>query len=843
MKYRPKQVILNLALAVPVVLPIAIVSSCAANQANANVDLQSVFDQASFSVSAQLQQKLASEISANDLVWDQAQAHPNIKVTFSDLKANDQIGQLSFNVELSTGAETFTAPAQPIIGFKIPDNSNVDANAVASEELNRLITLNNNGQLVKAGFVNQSQIAQWLQTPNSFVTQLNGLSVDLFNYNVNQFNTSPSGTKAEQLKVDFDLVVSFKTGSASATLSTKLTVAPQGETPKPPTTNAGAAQQRELTRINHNWSLKKTNFSDKEILAIKENPNLILRQLDQFVYQQYFQYQISDLKISGVSPGADRDLSFKIKARLWKDSVQPLTELVSKEHKFKINIFESGVDKNPAPLNPDHKQWSITPIQDEVTIDFSKGSFDFSHILIKKDGQIQFDDFSTKQFLIKLIEAKKLFNIQGDLPTDWSWDSYLEFIDMSEITSGQSKNFTLVVIVDYANSQDLSESIQVSLNLNNVVYDENKVKEFNYEHAFQQFKEHFIQNIKPNVQLEPKAIKSGRDNVYQFANLDEKNFLNFTNQNWPALVKQVNNLVRIEATSVRINYLTNEITFKWQLVGLGAMSAHTWSDSQETTLKLSTPSRPKSRLNFNEYSNVWSFDLANLSKFNINPVMIDRDFLRERMFKLNQNWTWMAREFVTFVRFTFYQAFGDQANDIAMAIVPKNGATKLPFDNLKQNFSDYKVVLKAKLDLGNKAKATFIPFIQIFGVGFNLQEREYQSGDEIKIEIDLESIMTNPDPVQDASEIFPGVGQGVTLGAGLGYYDAIAKWPPRFDIWNAQLGIYQFSLWHNNQQLGSQRNIHRFVSFNTMGLYNFQDLIWPEPNTPNWVSGSFWSGN
>lgn len=68
MKYRPKQVILNLALAVPVVLPIAIVSSCAANQANANVDLQSIFDQASFSVSAQLQQKLASEISANDLV-------------------------------------------------------------------------------------------------------------------------------------------------------------------------------------------------------------------------------------------------------------------------------------------------------------------------------------------------------------------------------------------------------------------------------------------------------------------------------------------------------------------------------------------------------------------------------------------------------------------------------------------------------------------------------------------------------------------------------------------------------------------------------------------------------
>ena len=127
-------------------------------------------------------------------------------------------------MKLSTGAETFAAPAQPIIGFKIPDNSNVDANAVASEELNRLITLNNNGQLVKAGLVNQSQIAQWLQTPNSFVTQLNGLSVDLFNYNVNQFNTSPSGTKAEQLKVDFDLVVSFKTGSASATLSTKLTL-------------------------------------------------------------------------------------------------------------------------------------------------------------------------------------------------------------------------------------------------------------------------------------------------------------------------------------------------------------------------------------------------------------------------------------------------------------------------------------------------------------------------------------------------------------------------------------------------------------------------------------------
>ena len=842
MKYRPKQVILNLALAVPVVLPIAIVSSCAANQANANVDLQSVFDQASFSVSAQLQQKLASEISANDLVWDQAPAHPNIKVTFSDLKANDQIGQLSFNAKLSTGSKTFAAPAQPIIGFKIPDNSNVDANAVASEELNRLITLNNNGQLVKAGLVNQSQIAQWLQTPNSFVTQLNGLSVDLFNYNVNQFNTSPSGTKAEQLKVDFDLVVSFKTGSASATLSTKLTVEPQGETPKPPTTNAGAAQQRELTRINHNWSLKQTNFSDKEILAIKENPNLILRQLDQFVYQQYFQYQISDLKISDVSPGADRNLSFKIKARLWKNISNPLKELVSKEHNFKINIYQAGQKKNPAPSNPDNDQWTINPISEEVNIDFSNANFDFSQILIKKDNQIQFDDFATRQFLIELIKANKLVTIAGKLPSDWSWDNYLDFVDYSQYAN-QKKEYTLVIFIDYAMSQDLDETLQMTLNLNNVTIDDSNIKEFDYQQEFERFRDHFIKSVKPNVQLDGAAIHGGRDGVYQFANLDEKNFLNFTNQNWPALVKQVNNLVRIEATDVRINYLTNEITFKWQLTGLGAMSAHTWSDSQETTLKLSAPSRPKSQLNFNEYSNVWSFDLANLSKFNINPVMIDRDFLRERMFKLNQNWTWMAREFVTFVRFTFYQAFGDQANDIAMAIVPKNGATKLPFDNLKQNFSNYKVVLKAKLDFGNKAKATFIPFIQIFGVGFNLQEREYQSGDEIKIEIDLESIMTNPDPVQDASEIFPGVGQGVTLGAGLGYYDAIAKWPPRFDIWNAQLGIYQFSLWHNNQQLGSQRNIHRFVSFNTMGLYNFQDLIWPEPNTPNWVSGSFWSGN
>ena len=134
----------------------------------------------------------------------------------------------------------------------------------------------------------------------------------------------------------------------------------------------------------------------------------------------------------------------------------------------------------------------------------------------------------------------------------------------------------------------------------------------------------------------------------------------------------------------------------------------------------------------------------------------------------------MARELVTFAWFNLYQGFNNQFSQIAISIIDHQGRP-LPFNNLNQKYDDYKIVAKAKLDFGVNKSLTFLPFIQVFGSSLNLTNTTFKTGDEITIEIDLEHFLDRPDPVQDASEILPGLGQGITLGTGLGYQNVIEK--------------------------------------------------------------------
>lgn len=814
------------------VAPVAIISSCSTEASN-NLSLESIAKQATFSVEDKLKEDFASKVTINDLKWDQQDQFKDVQIKFENLTSNDGLGFISFDVTFNDGKNEEILIGKEIDGFKLDSGITINDQQVANEELQRLIDLNDNGKLINDQEFDQNQIALWIQSPNEFLKQIQDLKPNRYDYNINQLNLENNRSKKT---ISFDLVVGFRSGSANKTLKSTLNISDKPASKPPVSGNLSIIEAREEFRINYDWKLKQTSFSKREVDEITKNPNLILKYLDQFVYQQYFQYKVTDLKF------LDKSLEFRINARFWRNEKPKI--LTSKLHKYQINTYDSTSNRLPAPINPTNTSWKIDLLNDgEVDIDFTKDStkFDFNKLLVKNGkGEINFDDFPTRQFLIELIKANKLVDVKGELPIDWKWENYVDFTDQSEIQTGTTRDFSLVVFFDYVDSNNLDTSEILTLNLKNVSIDENKIKTLDYQKMFNEFKDHFVNQIKPNVQLSMEAITSGRNNVYQFANLDENNFLDFTNQDWPALIKTVNNMVRIQAKDVKIDYLNNQIKFKWSLIGLGQMDNNEWVDNSETTLKLESRNNVnKGDLNFNEYSNAKDFDLKNLHQFNINPAMIDRELLKEKMIRFNKNWTWMAREFITFLRFTFYQAFDDNFSNLAIAIVDKNGQD-LPFNDLYKPYSNYKIVLKAKLDFGTVNQQTFLPFVQVFGTALNLTERTYKTGDIITMEVDVESILENPDPVQDATEILPGMGQGLTLGSGLGYQNTIEKWPPRFDIWRAQMGIFNFKISHNNDQLGSIRNIHRFISFNMMSLYNYQDLLWPEPQENGWVSGLFW---
>ena len=818
--------------------PIAIIASCA-NQSETSLNLESIAKQATFSVEDKLKEDFASKVTINDLKWDQQDQFKDVQIKFENLNANDGLGQIDFNVKFTKGNETFTLNGKSITNFKVNPAITIDDNKIASDELERITKLNESGQLVNSAIVTKNQIAMWSQNPNAFLTQLEGLKTDNkhYNYNVNSFSIKQNLKSKSQ--VSFDLGVSFRNGSATKTFEATLNVDDSATQPKPPVSgNLRIIEAREQDRINHKWDLKQNRFSYQELQQFIDNPNLILKYLDQFVYQQYFQYNVSDLEISEQGK-TEAILKFRINARFWRQN-NPLKILSSKTvHTYKVSIYDATDARSDAPKNVTNQKWTIKPIKEEIDFDFSKdqNKFDVNTLFIKKGTQVEFDPLATKQFLLKLVDEQKLFTINGNLPTDWDWNLYLDYFDITMFNT--SKDYALQLILNYSDSSDYEISEQITLNLKKITIDESKIKDYNAHQVFTTFQTNFVNEIKDKVELDLKAIQSGRDNVYQFANLDANNFLNFTNQNWASLVKDVNNQIQISATDVKINYLTNTIKFKWKLVGSGQLKDQNWTDSTESTLVLKTNQKDQSNnLSFDD-SKTWKWDLSNLHWFNINTKMIDRDDLKSKLGKFNKNWTWMAREFGTFLRFTFYQAFNDQFSDITIGFVDKSGQ-ELPFDDLYKPYSNYKIVLKAKLDFGTANQQTFLPFVQVFGTALNLTERTYKTGDIITMEVDVESILENPDPVQDATEILPGMGQGLTLGSGLGYQNTIEKWPPRFDIWRAQMGIFNFKISHNNDQLGSIRNIHRFISFNMMSLYNYQDLLWPEPQENGWVSGTFW---
>ena len=840
--------------------PVAIVASCAENvptddvsQGDTQQKLEEIAKTATFSVDNLNQ--LPSSVKPENLRWDQAKQYKNVEVKFSNLIHDDSKGVLGFTVKWTSNTNSFSLKIDPSDSRSIKNlliaKNDPESQKQIKTEIKRLNQLNENKQLIDEQLVlNASDLTIFNQSPNQFLKHLKSLNSAEFKYQIIYFQTNNFfdvnvQTVNAKIILEVGLIKNPQVPFEQTSLNLELKVNDQwDDSIKPPMPNPDVIRDYESRRLNRNWNLNQTRFSIKQIESFKQTPNLILKEIKDFIPQQYFQYQIDNLNVNAEK--GTQTLSFTIKARLWRDSSKPLKVITSKVHQFTIDVYDDQDAMPPAPTVDPNKSWEISlknPDVDPVEIDFqnqSNGGFDLSQILIKNGSETIFNEIPTKNFLKEVIKDPKnpIININGDLPDDWNWDLNLEYIPQDDNIINSKDDLSLYIIIYYPSSKDLNQDLSFNLSIKNAPLNESQIPTTDPKTEFETFKNHFEQDIKPNVKLDLEAIKSGRDGVYQFAQINEKNFLNFTNQNWPALYGSIFQKATISAQDVKINYITNEISFKWQINGAGAWSSQSWTDDKVTTLKLN-PNRPSqitSTLGINE-PNAFILDQMDLQKFNINPGFVERDSIKSKLLEFSKNWTWSAREMITFLRFTFYQAFNDQAEKIEIGLVPKNSQT-LPFNNLNQHFEDYKIILKAKLKFDQaNPNPTFIPYIQMFGVSLGLKPQTFKDGDIITMELDIQDIADNPDPVQDANEIFPGSSIGTTLGGGLGYEAVIQNWPPRTDIWQAYTGTYLFTLKLNDQTLGSERANHRFTNFNLLSLYNFKDQFWPIPNDdPKWVN-------
>lgn len=818
------------------VAPVAIVAGCSNSEGSSEtINLEQVVDQATFSVDATLKNKYyADEIKLSHIQWDQAQANPNVSVSFDNLKPNKQLGTISFDaIFKDPNGKTKPKVANQISGFKT--DQPIDGQLLIDQEIKRLNQLNQANQLVKQDQVSQNDLIKWTQSPQTFLNFLNFekhpdliYSVATFSFNKNQ--------------IEFTMVISDGKLSTNTTLSATVNLDENIPVQPPSVGNLSIIEAREQARLDYQWKLLSNRLSIQTLDRWNQQPNLVLKSLKNFVYQQYFQYHISDFDLKRDDAKHQATISFKLNARFWRQkqpkvlsSKQPLT--------FQVETFDEQVAPEvAAPTNPTHKQWTIHPISDPVEINFSQNpQYNANSLYINKGGKIDTDPIALQRFILQLITDQKLVNIDGDLPDDWDWNKYLDFIPGVEVKTLPNEE-NVAILINYFDSNNFDETLQFNLKLKNMQLDQAQIPVYDATQGFEQFKQHFINDIKPKVDLNLAAIVNNQgDSVNQFAMLNAKNFLNYTNQDWNQIVSLANNNIRIQTEDVQINYLTNEIKFKWVLDGAGEFNGKKWVDDQISTLKLKT-NQQIDQSSFSFENNAYQVELNNFHQFNLNNQMLDRQQVQEKLAQFSQNWTWMARELVTFSWFTLAQAFGNQFDRIAIAIVDHQNQP-LDFNNLNRKYDNYRVVAKARLKFTNGNSQTFLPFVQVFGSALNLQAATYQSGDEVAITIDLKNLLDRPDAVQDANEILPGMGQGNTLGiSGLGYEQVIQQWPPRFDIWQAQIGSYDFQFAHNQKVIATQSNNHRFISFNLMALYDFQDQFWPEPSNENgkWVSGAFW---
>ena len=797
------------------------------------LDLNQIATEAVFSV-ANLNQ-LPSAITTDQIRWNQANENPDVALRINSLIPDDTSGKLGFNFtmyqvsqvnhQLSVNVEP--NDLQAIINLQISKPTITDEQLV-KKEIERLSTNNP----INVSQLTTTEIAKYEQQPQLFIEHLKGLQEKEFKYQVVSFEFSKQNDQNGIIKIN--LMVSKQGASAKIDLVKLIKIIDIN------LNNPQLARLTELNRLNNlsvNSFLIQTNFSESEIKQLEENPNQILTKIFKFISQQYFHYRVVDFKIEPVtkiSQTIKANLSFSIQAKFWKTVEQ--NQPIIKSNQFSYPILINYESEIPKPT-PTPNGWEIKPTTNAS--EQQDGSYDLT-IDLNQDQKLDLAklDWKTDQvdLLISKIfnENKNLFiNQTGDLPSNWDWNNYVTFYNIEPIKDAKDKvtGIYFNAQFDYTNSKDLEDWFLLNVKLTNGYNSGYIQQQPNVNQLWNQYLNEF-KALVDKQQFDQKKFHSGFNEIYSFSqiNVDKPfandHFSNFLNFSASDFAKDRQFLIKASVSDASINYLTNTVEFRWNLEGQNQLASQTKWTSDLLTLKYEPSDWAQDEIPFDDQGDLAITNAKSinniLDRFALSNQFRSRDHQKELLERFGKNWTWKAREFANYVRFTFYQAFNDGADAINMAI------ENLPNVNLDQNPGGYTIILKAKLN--KQAAGNYLPYLQMFGANLPASAKQWNAGDIIEIRFDVNQPDLVPDAVTNSNEIFPGMGPGTVIGKGQGAIEAYLNTPPRTDLFSIALGKTTLTIKHNGSTYLNGLNAnHRFLSLNLMARYDFKDPLWNEP--------------
>lgn len=821
-------------------------------------ELEQIAANASFDVTNK--NRLASLVLDSEIIWNQQANYGNVIFMINQINPDDQKGILGFKVTFSKSGifktiDIETNDSRAISGFEKQISIN-DEQLVAQEALRLQTNIN---QVISQNQFSINELNQYKSNPNSF--QLNYLQHG-FNYVVEKFDfatiniANKNQATQQAIQINLQVKVTKNQSSQKVTLVKQAFVVLEQKpdesiVPWFPDPNLMRQHEKQrLDKLQKNHLLKQSNFTMNEIENFKKNPTKFLANIFGLVPQQYFEYKIEDGDFIFDNSNNQSVIKLKISARLWRDLQTPNVVIKSEWLTFKIKVN----NKKDFVLKTTQLQYQINPKSgSDIKVDDTDPNYKYATINVDLQknqnlniGAIDPENGEENEKLIRQIikdRPELIFDITGNLPADyWDNEDNSQFLGLELIKNQTEQNpsgFSVNFIIWQTDSNIEGSVLDATINFTNGYYQ--AIDQPKPEEQFNQIKAKFEQLISKQA-LDEVKMHTGSQGVYQFANLRPVNdglmigstWANFLNFSPSEFEKENKFLVNVKVVDDSINYLNNEITFKWKLEGNKNLAQQIWTSSeQKIQYQPSTnwKSNIKSSSSLTFSNNALRVDQF-LDQFGFNSNYLSVDQQNENLSKLaTNNWTWKAREFALVARFLFYQGFNDGASELAIAI------ENLPTTNsLSDNPQSYDVVLKAKL---NAAGAGFYsPYVQTFGNLNSKPARQFNENDLVEIRLSINSVEKTPFVFTSAAEILPGLGVGNTWGKGRGDQEVIQDQPPRTDVFAIQLGSYSFSIKVNNQFYWSPENInHRFLNLSLMNRYKFNDAFWPIPPAKDgWIS-------